>query len=367
MKLVRRKNGKAVKSSLQGPPLSDSQSDFSHSLDESINALLARSDAQWAHDDNLDKLTDNNFHACRKLIRAYEKVGVWRLQQGAFSDDAGFYAAELAVELAKTITALVQNGDLNLARRLPAICELFNLAGAIYGDKLATTRTNHQPIEVLLKNHTAKDLLEMLAALYPQWHLMLLEAPNLDFENLPEEKRNYLLMKERLRIEALSEAELRKLLLSKELLIRKRNGQRKEHWQKCPMAEVMESIIARRHGESENINLFVEHLYRGYLWGLPNHNFLKCDWHGREDLPPKHDVKAWMKLVGPFLREATDGDATKLQVFRYLLARRKSVYVGRRLAEDKPAYIWNQLENQIRKAWKLMATNKTKPGSAKAA
>jgi hypothetical protein len=109
----------------------------------------------------------------------------------------------------------------------------------------------------------------------------------------------------------------------------------------------------------------VEHLWRGWFWGGPKRTFTKCDWHGKENLSARDDVTAWMKLLMPFLRRETGDDAMKLAVFTHLLASRRYVYAGSevsggRLAEDKVAYIWNQIENRIRDAWRTMATRRRK-------
>jgi hypothetical protein len=137
-------------------------------------------------------------------------------------------------------------------------------------------------------------------------------------------------------------------------------------------AEMIEQICAIRESEAHRVNLFVEHLYHGWLWGGPGPTFQKCPWHGKDGLPKRSGLGEWMAIVMPFLKKITGEDASKLSVFRHLLGARRYVYAGGeatggRLAGDDPTYIWNQVENRIRKAWVPMANQAVKRSAKKAA
>ena len=152
-------------------------------------------------------------------------------------------------------------------------------------------------------------------------------------------------------------------------------GQRTEEHRPRRLAELIENAVAIRENEAPRINLFVEHLYQGRLWGLgpdkagtqPERYFVANIWQGQEKLPPIEDVRAWMKLVMPVLKKETGGDAMRLKVFAYLMAARKPVMGGHRLSDDKQGYIWNQVQNRIEKAWRVMAREKTKRSLKKSA
>lgn len=303
------------------------------------------------HDLSVEHVTPEEFRSAQQFVRACEKTGAWRLKQGELTDDAGFYVAELARELAQSIARLIEEGDLMLARRLPPIVEILQRAVNAYGSKITGRVEKRLSIGEILKKRKARALLQMVSALHPDWET-LLHIPN------------------RREIESLSEEKLRELLLSKERWFHERDGT--VEWRGHRLAEVIENIIAIREAENENINLFVEHLWRGWFWGGPKRTFTKCDWHGKENLPERDDVRVWMKIIMPFLRRETDGDAMKLAVFANLLASRRYVYAGGevtggRLAGDSTTYIWNQVENRIRKAWRTMATRSSKRNFAKSA
>lgn len=289
-------------------------------------------------------ITSERFQAARELINACEKVGVLRLKLGKLTDDAGHYVGELALELAHVTANLVELGDLMLARRLPRIVEAFRRAESVYGSKITGRVEKRISIERILEKHKARALLEMVSALHSKWET-LLHIPN------------------RREIQSLSERDLRKLLVGKERWFQEADGT--EEWRPHRLAQMIENIVAIREGESENINLFVEYLWRGWFWGGPKRTFAKCDWHGDENMPSRDNVNAWMKIVMPFLRRETNDDAMKLSVFARLLASRRYVYAGGedtggRLAGDSTTYIWNQMENRIRKAWRTMATRHRK-------
>jgi hypothetical protein len=74
-----------------------------------------------------------------------------------------------------------------------------------------------------------------------------------------------------------------------------------------------------------------------------------------------------MEIVMPFLKKVTGGDAMRLHVFEYLLAARRSVFAGHRLADDKPEYVWNQVATRIRQAWLTMFNRARKRNSEKTA
>jgi hypothetical protein len=139
--------------------------------------------------------------------------------------------------------------------------------------------------------------------------------------------------------------------------------------------------MTMREGESALINGFVEHLWQGRLWGLgpdmsqpeSGKSFLKAAWHGRTNLPPREDARAWMKIVMPFLKEVTGDNPMRLNVFEHMLAARRFVYHDAsgeghgRLATDSTKYVWNQVETEIRKAWVTMAKRARKPNPTKPA
>lgn len=111
-------------------------------------------------------------------------------------------------------------------------------------------------------------------------------------------------------------------------------------------------------------NRFVENLYHGYLWdgGVPQHI---CPWHGRNDLPPVDNIKAWMKLIEPFLKKEY-AKPSEIIIFRKMLKSHKAVYAqnpskDKPLSDDKLCYQWNQVFKKIRNAWVEMA-KRHKPG-----
>jgi len=336
-----------------------------HPNPQTLDNLLAKEKLE--HDFNIEHVTAERFSSAEKFIRACEKVGVWQLKRNELTVDAGFYIGELAREVAQTIHALIKQGDVMLARRLPPVVELLQDALKVYGQKVTGRVTKHLSIAQLLKKHKARELLAMLSALHPDWHYLLLHIYHPRIRELPEDKRREIQLRKRRKIETFPEEKLRALLLSKERFVGWHAGKRTEEWRKHGMAEIIENIIAVREGENENINLFVEQLWRGWLWGGPGPTFVKCDWHGKNSLPARDDVRAWMKVVMPFLRRVTGDNAMKLGVFDHMLAARRSVFAGERLADDKQGYIWNQVENRISKAWVTMTKRARKRNSEKSA
>jgi hypothetical protein len=323
-------------------------------LDEDFRKWFRAPKGKIEHDLNIEHLTDERFRDAKRLIRACAKVGVWRLKQGELSGDARFYVVELASELAQTIQALIEEDDVMLARRLPPIVEILQNALKVYGSKLTGSIKKRLPIKQLLKKHKACDLLAMLSALHPDWETILHISNRREIESLPEET-------------------LHKLLLSTECWVGEHDGKRTKETRSHRIAEIIENVMAMREAENKNINLFVEHLSHGQLWSGPGRTFEKCDWHGKKDLPARDYSRAWMKLVMPYLKRVTGGNAMKLHVFRHLIAARRFVYhdaSGKgcgRLAADSPKHIWNQVETEIRKAWVTMAKQARKPNSKKAA
>jgi len=307
---------------------------------------------QLEHDLNVKHVTDEGFVAAKKFIHACEKVGAWRLKQGQLTEDAGFYAGELGIAIARHLHALVAQGDIMLARKLPVIVEILETAMKVYGSRFTGAFPQKITIEQLLKKHKAHDLVAMVTALYPQWEKI----------GIPNQAK----------IEALPEAELSALLVSKELWVHEHEEQRTEEQRAHRLAELIENMVAVRETEAARINLFVEHLWQGRLWGLgpdkagtqPGRDFIENIWQGQKDLPPVEDTQAWMKLVMPYLKEVTGGDVMRLNAFTHLLAARKFVYhdaSGKgygRLATDSPKRIWNQIETEIRKVWVTMAARK---------
>jgi hypothetical protein len=242
-------------------------------------------------------------------------------------------------------------------------------AMAVFGSKVTGRVTKRLSIEQLLKKNNARELLEMLSALHPDWHLFCLHIYHPKIRLLPafKDKHGEILLRKRRKIESFPEEKLRALLLRKECFVSWHGGKHKKEWRKHGIAEIIQNIMTVREMEGPNINLFVELLLRGQLWSGPGQTFVKCDWHGNKKLPAREDVRAWMKIVMPFLQRVTQNDAMKLGVFDHMLAARKGVFAGERLADDKPEYIWNQVENRIRKAWMTMAKRACKRNSGKSA
>jgi hypothetical protein len=325
-------------------------------LEKKLKQYITGPIERLEHDLNQKQVTSDRYWAAKEFIHACEKVGVWRLKRGKPSGDAAHHLAFLASEIAGSIRVLIEQGDVMLARKLPAVVEILQRAMQVYGSKITGRVTKRLSIEQILKKYKARDLLETLSALDSDWETVLHIPNRREIESLPEEK-------------------LQQLLLKKECWVLQRGGNRIEESRNHPIAEVIENIIAVREDENANINLFVEQLWRGWLWGLgpdesgakPGAIFLKADWHRKKDLPAREDVRACMKLVMPFLKKVTGGDPMRLEVFRHMLAARRRVFAGKRLADDKPEYIWNQIENRIRKAWVTMAKRARKRNSGKTA
>lgn len=362
-------------------PSKSSPQQLAQALNTHFNELFAGPVERIEHYLSVESVTDDNYWAAKKFIHACERVAVWRLMQGELSGDAGHHIQFLAREIVHSIRVMIERGDIMLARWIPPIVEELQQALQVYGSKFTGSVKDRVPIEQLLKRHTARELLAMLAALHPDWHSLLLHIYHPKIQKLPEEKRQHILLRKRRIIESFSEKRLQKLFLSKELFVGREEGKRTEEWRKHGIAALIENVVALREGESENVNLFVEQLWQGRLWGLgPDKitkrgaaTFVDCPWKGRRNNPKRSDVSAWMKLVMPFLKKITEDDATRLDVFERMLAARKFVYhdasgMGHgRLANDSSKFIWNQIETEIRKAWQTLAKRMSKLDSKKVA
>jgi hypothetical protein len=299
------------------------------------------------HDLHKENVTAKRFHDAEEFIRACQCVALWKLNQGELSGDAGHYLAELAVRIAQSIRALTETGDIMLARRLPPAVEIMRHAESVFGKKLTNEVTERLPIEEILKEHRAIDLIQMFAALHPDWaELCGIQDPQA-FLKRPEE-------------------ELRQLLLSEETWTGTRSGIEFMEKRKHRLAQLIEQVQAIREMHQPNVNCFVEHLWRARLWSGPNATYEECNWSSR---PPREDVAAWMKLIMPYLKRVTGNDAMKLGVFRYMIAARAychdgekfDVEQGTRLAVARPSDIWNQVRAEIRKAWIRMEIQARKP------
>lgn len=319
--------------------------DVGTELEEHFRDCLRGPVESLEHDANLHKLTEEGFQAASDFIHACGKVAVWRLRNSELAGKAGFYVTELMQQLAHVVYELVQAGDLMTARRLPLPTSIYQSALAVYGPGICNQVVKRDTIRTILKQHNARALLEMVSALHPDWDAIL----HID---------------DRKRIEALSEDQLTELLLSKERRTTAGGGEKAE-WRTHRLAEIIENVVAIREMEAANLNLFVAHLRRGWLWGGPLETFKKCPWNGQCGLPALNDWSAWRKMVMPFLKQETAGDASRLLAFEHMLAARRYVYAGGentggRLAGDSPTYIWNQVENRIGKAWATVARREIK-------
>ena len=333
------------------------------------------------HDVNLEHVTNDGYWAAENFIRACEGVAVWRLMQGELSGDAGHHIHFLARALAHSVRVLIERGDVMLARQLPPIVEELQRAMQQFGPKITGRVSKRLSIDQILKKHRARELLAMLSALHPDWHVVVLHIYHRQIRQLPEDKRHAILLRKRRIIESFPEERLEALLLSEERFEGWKDGQRYEERRKHGIAEIIENIIAMRDAENENINLFIEHLWRGRLWSLgpdksgttPGKTWVAAPWQAKKKLPKRNNVRAWLKIVMPFLKEVTGGDAMRLDVFEHMLAARRFVYhdasgLGHgRLATDSPKAIWNQVETEIRKAWGTMAKRTVKPKARKVA
>jgi hypothetical protein len=305
------------------------------------------------HDLHEENVTAERYHQAEEFIRACECVAVWRLKQGRLPGDASHYLAELVARLAETVRTLTEADDIMLARRLPPTVAVMRRAESVFGKKLTNEITEQLPIEEILKEHRAIDLIQMFAALHPDWaELCGIE----DGEKLLQQPEN----------------ELRELLMSKETWTGTRNGVEFEEKRKHRLAQLIEQAQAIREMQQPNINCFVEHLRQGRLWSGPNGTYEDCPWPTR---PPREDVPAWMALIMPYLKTVTNNDATKLGVFRYMIAARSYCFdgekfdatKGKRLAEARPSDIWNQVRAEIQKAWIRMEKQARKPVFEKSA
>src|SRR5262245_14046172 len=110
------------------------------------------------HDLHRPNVTRELFHQAERFIRACECVGVWRLKSGERSAEAGFYLAELAARIVESLRALIESGDIMLARKLPPLVAATQRAEAVYGMALTNQITKRRPIEELLKEHRPIEL-----------------------------------------------------------------------------------------------------------------------------------------------------------------------------------------------------------------
>lgn len=304
---------------------------------------------QVRHNSYTTNVTPECLHQAEEFIRACECVAAWRLKKGERSEDAGFYLAKLATSIAVSLRKLTEAGDIMLARRLPPIIATMQQAESVFGKKLTNEVTKRLLIQDILKEHRATELIQMFAALHPDWaEVCGIE----DGEKLLKQP----------------ESELRQLLLSEETWPVTSNEIEIEEKRKHRLAELIERAQAIREMQQPNINCFVEHLWQGRLWSGPNRTFEDCPWPVR---PPRNDVTAWMALIMPFLKKVTNHDAMKLGVFRYMVASRTYVYDGEqldsgqgaRLAAANPSDIWSQVGAEIRKALIRMEKQARKPVS----
>ena len=299
------------------------------------------------HDLHGANVTAENFHHAEKFIRSCECVALWRLKQGQRPETASSHLAELAARIAHSIHRLTEAGDVMLARRLPPVVEIMQRAENVFGKKLTNKVTERVPIEKLLKKHRAIDLIQMFAALHPDWAEWCGVQNPQEFLKRPEKQ-------------------LHRLLLSEETWTRTCDGVEFVEKRKHRLAELIERMQAIREMHQRNVNCFVEHLWRGRLWSGPNGTYEDCNWSTH---PPRADVAAWMKLIVPHLKSITGNDAMKLSVFQYMIATRAYCHDGERfdaehgtrLTAANPADIWNQVGAEIRKAWIRMAKQARKP------
>lgn len=275
-----------------------------------------------------------------------------------------------------------------LARRLPVIVEILDSAFYVYGPRLTSRITKTASIHNLLKQHKAKELLAMLSALHPDWHTFILHIYDPKVRELPEEQQHEIRLRKRRCIEAFPENRLRKYILSKELFVGWKGNKPTKEWRRHGLAEILENMFTLRDGQRENINLFVEHLFHGRLWSLsrgetdsqPGKTYVDCPWKGRGDNPPRKDVRAWMKIVMPFLEAQTGGDMKqrgdpmRLAVFERLLSTRKGRHEpGDLNNEFHPVALgsrtlaWNYLRGELADAWTRMTKRAIKLKSGKPA
>jgi hypothetical protein len=155
-------------------------------FEKHFRALFGGPVEKVEHDLNIEYLNHDGYRAAKKFIHACEKVGIWRLKQGELTEDAGSHLSFLAQELAESIRALIERGDLMLARRLPPIVEILESALSVYGTKITGRVTKHLSIEQILQKQKARDLLEMLSALHPDWETVLHIHNRREIESLTE-------------------------------------------------------------------------------------------------------------------------------------------------------------------------------------
>lgn len=260
-------------------------------------------------------VTDEGFNACRRFLRGCLIVGTQDLPE-LQRPRACYFVGELLAQAANAAVLLAQQGDIWMARDLSAIRDSLLRIEKRFADKISRrpARRPKSAAQILRNEGVGKVLATLLQR--------------------SEAGESLLDAEDRERLQALPRAELRAAL-----------RQSYSHSIK---------VIYNSQRQRTNINFFVELLYQGKLWN--GGQFVACPWRGKERNPAKADVQAWIELVRPFLRKHTNDDPRALNVFQYLLARRKFVHAGAKLADDKREYAWNQIEKEIRRSWKTMST-----------
>lgn len=317
------------------------------------------------------RVNESNFQLSRGFIEDCRVVGTAWLGQGVPSGQVGFYAAELADALAECIEHLVRAGDVQLARRLPAVVERLTDVQKRYGAKVSARFVSRNTIETLLKKHAAKELLARAFAYEPDLERVMHWLGWKAVRAMPELELRTLLMR------AMTKEELRTLRMHplallivpelRALLRRERSDERNKNPEPHPLAAFIVRIfdLGERNFERPNINLFVEWLWQGRLWSGSGKTFEKCPWFGEAEKPLRSDTRTWMKRIREFLRKKTGGDTSKIIVFRGLLARREAKYAKggkdavNRLKDDKPEYALGVVMDEIEEAWKTMANRES--------
>ena len=286
------------------------------------------------------RVTEQSFTLAVQFIDDCRASGTAQRDQGKPSELVGYYVADLADALAACIEELVQAGDVMLARRLPAVVERLSATLKRYGNYVSPRFVPKNSIEALLQRHTAKDLLAMALA----------KEPNL--QGVVRGRRlNWQI------IRAYSEAQLREMLLGKFV-----TGTDQPH-QPHPLARFIVRMfdLGERGFERPNINFFVELLWQGWFWSGSGRNFEECPWRKEQPRLPRAETRKWMQRIREHLRGRTQGDMSKLRVFRQLLARRKRKFAKvkeeawKSLSDEKFTYQLGVVMDEIEEAWKTMA------------
>jgi hypothetical protein len=227
------------------------------------------------------------------------------------------------------VRRVVEAGDVFTARDLRNVVGEYEKARAVFGPKVEFGSVKRWTIELLLKEHSAKEWVEVFAAQAALDGLGRLDGINTT--------RNYQVVPPG---------------FDPQKLRREPDAALVNWFRNSGAAQCAEALLIRRGIEGAEINTFVALLQQGWFWNRGP--WVPCPWKNAKRVPPREDAAAWMKLVMPFLKELTKGDARQLRHLEGLLASRKQVHAGTRLADDKPEYAWNQIEGRIKKAWKVM-------------